>query len=421
MKTKVQNYKIMNKKSKTIDKCQISGTRDLKTILSLGYLPPVNKLRKINTSLEEDSFYPAELMFSKSSKLVQLSTLVDKEILFPKEYPYTSSTTKILRENFKELYKECRKIINISKKDLIIDIGSNDGNLLSNFRNNHRVLGVTPEKIGNIAIKRGIPTLLKYFDKFTSNLIVKKYGKAKIVTATNVFAHIENVDQLMKNLLKILDKNGVFISESHYLVSLIQTNQYDTIYHEHLRYYSLESLKYLFNKYGMKIIHAKKIDTHGGSIRVYATRKNNFKIEKSVAKILNFEKNFLTWKTFKKFKKNVVDSKLNLYSILKKLKANKKKIYGVGAPSRGSTLINYVGLDENIIDCILEIEGSYKIGNYIPGKKIPILSEKKLYKDPPHYVILFSWHIASELKKNLKKRGYKGKFIIPLPQPRIED
>ena len=409
----------MDKKSKTIDKCQISGVRDLKTVLSLGYLPPVNKLKKINNSLSEDIFYPAELMFSPSSQLLQLSTIVDKEILFPKEYPYTSSTTKVLRENFKELYKECKKIVNISSKDLVIDIGSNDGNLLNNFKKNHKVLGVTPEKIGKLAIKKGINTLIKYFNKSTSNLILKKYGQAKIITATNVFAHIENINLLMKNMLKILKKDGVFISESHYLVSLIETNQYDTIYHEHLRYYSLNSLRYLFNKHDMEIIHAKKINTHGGSIRVYAAKKNKFKINKSVKKILNFEKKFINWKAFNKFKKNVVNSKLNLYSILKKLKDKGSKIYGIGAPSRASTLINYVGLDENIIDCVLEIEGSYKIGNYIPGKKIPILSEKKLYKDPPDFVILFSWHIASELKLNLKKKGYRGKFIIPLPYPRI--
>jgi hypothetical protein len=225
----------------------------------------------------------------------------------------------------------------------------------------------------------------------------------------------------MKNLLRILKKDGVFISESHYLVSLIQTNQYDTIYHEHLRYYSLTSLKYLFEKYGIEIIHAKKINTHGGSIRVYAANKNKFKISKNVSKILNYEKSFLNWKTFANFKKNVVTSKLDLYAMLKKIKNSKKKIYGIGAPSRASTLINYVGLDENIIDCILEIDGSYKIGNYIPGKKIPILSERKLYNDPPDFVILFSWHIASELKLNLKKKGYKGKFIIPLPYPKIEN
>ena len=410
----------MNQKSKTIDRCQISGIKDLKSILSLGYLPPVNKLKKINSSLCEDIFFPSELVFSPSSNLVQINTVVNKEILFPSEYPYTSSTTKILRENFKELYKDCKRIINISSKELVIDIGSNDGNLLNNFKNSHRVLGITPEKIGNIAIRNGIPTLIKYFDKPTANLVLKKYGKAKIITATNVFAHIENVHKLMKNILKILDKDGIFISESHYLVSLIKTIQYDTIYHEHLRYYSLKSLEYLFKKYNMEIIHAKKINTHGGSIRVYAARKEKFKINKNVKKILNFEKKFLNFKTFNNFKKKVIASKLNLYSILKKLKEKNKKIYGIGAPSRATTLINYVGLDENIIDCVLEIEGSYKIGNYIPGKKIPILSEKKLYNDPPDFVILFSWHIASELKLNLKKKGFKGKFIIPLPYPRIE-
>ena len=411
----------MDKTSKTITRCQISGINDLKIILSLGYLPPVNKLKKIDSPSSEDVFYPTDLMFSKSSKLVQLNTLVNKEVLFPKEYPYTSSTTKILRENFKELYNECTKIIKIKSKDLVIDIGSNDGNLLNNFKNNHRVLGITPEKIGKIAIKKKIPTLIKYFNKPTTNLVKKKYGNAKIITATNVFAHIENVNELMQNILKILDKDGIFISESHYLVSLIKTNQYDTIYHEHLRYYSLTSLNYLFKKYNMEIIFAKKIDTHGGSIRVYAARKGKHKINKNVFKILKYEKKFLNWKTFNNFKKKVVNSKLSLYSILKKLKDKNMKIYGIGAPSRGSTLINYVGLDENIIDCILEIEGSYKIGNYIPGKKIPILSEKKLYSDPPDYVLLLSWHISSELKINLKKKGYKGKFIIPLPFPRIEN
>jgi hypothetical protein len=122
----------MKQKSKTIDRCQISGAKDLKTIISLGYLPPVNKLKKINSSLSEDMFFPAEMVFSSKSQLAQLTTLVNKEILFPKEYPYTSSTTKILRENFKELYRDCKKIVNISSRDLVIDIGSNDGNLLKN-------------------------------------------------------------------------------------------------------------------------------------------------------------------------------------------------------------------------------------------------------------------------------------------------
>ena len=409
----------MIKKSKTINKCQISGKRDLKSIISLGFLPPVNKMQKINKAQEEATFFPVDLVYSKSSKLVQLNTLVDKSILFPKEYPYTSSTTKVLRENFKELYKECTKIVKLNLNDLIIDVGSNDGNLLNNFKTNHRVLGVTPENIGKIAIKKGINTLISYFDKKTSKYILNRFGKAKIITATNVFAHIENVNNLMGNVLRILKKDGVFITESHYLMPLLKELQYDTIYHEHLRYYSLLSLQYLFNKYNLSIFHAKKIPTHGGSIRVYAARKGSFKALGSVKKILSEEKKFLNWKNFNKFKNNVVKAKIDLYKILNKIVKDKCKIYGIGAPSRASTLINYLGLTSEIIQNVCEVDGSYKIGNYMPGTSIPIISEKKLYSEKPEYALLLSWHISKELILNLRKKGFKGKFIIPLPKPRI--
>lgn len=405
--------------SKTINRCQISKKKDLKKILSLGYLPPVNNYYSINKSKKEEVFFPAELVYSKSSKLVQLSTVVDKTIIFPKSYPYTSSTTKILRDNFKELYQETTKLINLKKNDLVIDIGSNDGNLLSNFKNNHQVLGITPELIGKLAIKKGIKTLIRYFDNQTTNYILKKFKKAKLITATNVFAHIENLEMVMKNIIKILNTDGVFISESHYLVDLIKTVQYDTIYHEHMRYYSLSSLNYLFKKYGLKIFYAKKISTHGGSIRVYVTKSNKYKIHNNVKKILNFEKKFLNLKTFNVFKDKVVMSKIKLYSLLKKLKEKKKIIYGIGAPSRAATLINYVGLDENIVNCILEIKGSYKIGNYMPGTNIPIVNENIIKKYKPDYLLIFSWHISNTLIKEFKKKGFKGKFIIPLPTPHI--
>ena len=409
----------MEKFSKTINRCQISGKKDLKTIISLGFLPPVNKLRKINSLNQESIFFPTDLKYSKSSKLVQLTNIVDKTILFPSEYPYTSSTTKILRENFKELYNECSKLFDLYQDDLVVDIGSNDGNLLSNFKNNHKVLGITPEDIGKIAIKKGIKTLIKYFDEETSRYVLNKFGKARIITATNVFAHIEDVGKLMKNVLRILDNNGIFITESHYLVSLLQTLQYDTIYHEHLRYYSLQSLKYLFDKYGLTIIHAKKIPTHGGSIRVYAAKKGKYKILDSAKKILAYEKKYINWKNLNKFKDDVIKSKLNLYRILNGVRKKKKRIFGIGAPSRVSTLVNYLGLTNEIIENVCEIEGSYKIGNYMPGTNIPIVSETKLFKEKPEYALLLSWHISDELIFNLKKKGYKGKFIIPLPVPRI--
>ena len=281
-----------NLQSKPVIKCQISGSSKLSSIIFLGFLPPVNTLRKINSTLEEEISFPAELLFCKKSKLAQLGCVVNKEILFPYSYPYTSSTTRILRENFADLYKHTHKKTKLTKNDLIIDIGSNDGNLLNNFKNNHRVLGITPEKIGEVAIKKGIPTIIDYFNEKVSKKIIKNYGKAKIITATNVFAHIDNINSIIKSILDVLKSDGIFISESHYLLPLIKTVQYDTIYHEHLRYYSLESLNFLFKKHKLEIIDVKEIPTHGGSIRVFASRKGKFKVSKNVNKQFAKEKNF---------------------------------------------------------------------------------------------------------------------------------
>jgi hypothetical protein len=351
---------------------------------------------------------------------VQIGHIVDPKILFLSEYTYTSSTTKVLRDNFKELYNEASSLIKLSKDDLIIDIGSNDGNLLSNFKDKHKVLGVTPEEIGKLAIKKGIPTLIDFFNEKTADKILKKYGKAKIITATNVFAHIEKIHDIVKSILKLLPKDGVFISESHYLLPLLEDVQYDTIYHEHLRYYSLIALKFLFDMHGLEIFHAKEIPTHGGSIRVYAARKGVQKILPTVKKVLAKEKKSVTSiKNFEKFKNRVILSKLQLYSVLYNLKKSGKRIYGVGAPARSTTLIGYTGLDEGVIDCIVETQGSQKIGKYVPGTKIPIYSEEKLLKDQPEYALLFSWHIAQELIPKITQKGFKGDFIIPLPIVKI--
>ena len=407
--------------SKPVTKCQISNSKSLTSLLFLGYLPPVNTLQKIGSTPKEEISFPAELLYCNKSKLAQLGCIVNKEILFPYSYPYTSSTTKILRENFVDLYNDTSKIVDLKKNDLIIDIGSNDGNLLENFKKKHKVLGITPEKIGKLAIKKGIPTIIDYFNNKIASKVIKRYGKAKIITATNVFAHIDDINKIVKLIKKVLKSDGVFISESHYLLPLIKSVQYDTIYHEHLRYYSLESLNYLFKKHNLQIFNVKEIPTHGGSIRVYAARNGAYKVSINVKKQLNKEKKNLNKQSFEKFRRNVVTSKLNLFSLIKKLKDKNKKIFGVGAPSRASTLINYLGLDQDVVDCVLEINGSYKIGNYIPGTKIPILNENILFKNKPDYLILFSWHIKKELKRNLKKKGFRGKFIIPLPSPKIEN
>jgi len=406
--------------SLVVECCQVCGFTQLEPILFLGYLPPVNTMNPLGEKPHEQKSYPAQLLFCPRCHLVQLGLIVDAGILFPPEYPYTSSTTKILRENFAELYREVQTVLDLKPNDLVVDIGSNDGNLLSNFKDRHRVLGITPEEIGKIAIGRGIPTILNYFTGETVAEVLAQYGQAKLVTATNVFAHIEKVNDVVEGILQLLTADGVFISESHYLLALMETLQYDTIYHEHLRYYSLHSLQYLLEQHGLEVFHVKRIPTHGGSVRVYAARWGAYPVRESVSKLLAAEKpSVLDREALLGFRQRVMLSKLALISLLYELKRQGKRIYGISAPSRASTLINYTGIDEAILDNVLEIKGSHKIGKYVPGTLIPVIEESVLFEDQPDYALLLSWHIAEELMPKLRQKGFKGQFIVPLPEPRI--
>ena len=406
-----------------IDKCQICNNPDLESILFIGYIPPVNQMRPIGERPHEQPAYPAELLFCPKCKLVQLSCIVDPGVLFPPGYPYTSGTTRILHTNFAEMVQDCKKnVIKVDIDDLVVDIGSNDGTLLSKWKEaGHRVHGIEPTDKAQLANERDIPTTQSFFTRESALDVRNKVGAAKIITATNVFAHIENIHNIVESILLILDRDGVFISESHYLMSLLATCQYDTIYHEHLRYYSLHSLKYLLKTHGLEIIYVKKIPTHGGSIRVYAAREGTYPVREVVLKVLDEEiaGGVKSSGRLKEFTREVAMSKLKLYALLKGIKEKGGRVYGIGAPSRASTLITYTGLDNGILNCVMEIKGSHKIGKYMPGTLIPVLEESKLYDDQPEYAMLLSWHIADELMPKLKEKGFKGRFIIPLPEPHV--
>ncbi len=405
--------------SVVVDHCQVCDSTELESVIFIGYLPPVNSMPAIGSRPAEQPAYPAEVLLCRKCQLAQIGLIVDPAILFPPTYPYTSGTTRILRENFAELAVEVSQLYPLRPKDLIVDIGSNDGTLLSNFTKACRVYGIEPTNAGKLAIQRGIKTDISFFNRTAVKTAVAAEGRARMITATNVFAHIEDVHEIVDCILELLDEDGIFISESHYLLPLVETLQYDTIYHEHLRYYSVTALKYLLEMHGLEIIHAKRIPTHGGSVRVFSARKGKYPVQKSVEETLAIEAKELNETKLKAFKQGVVNSKLALYDLLHDIKRKNGRIYGVGAPSRASTLINYVGLDDGILDCVLEIKGSYKIGKYIPGTKIPVLDETRLFEDQPEYAMLLSWHIADELMPKLAARGFKGKFIIPLPEPKI--
>ena len=404
-----------------ISSCQVCDNPELKHVLFLGYMPPVNQMRFIGQVPEEQPSYPTSLLYCSKCELVQLGLCVDPQVIFPPGYPYTSGTTRILRENFAELHRESCGLLALRTEDLVIDIGSNDGTLLKNFQDHdHKVLGIEPTDVGKLAQERGIPTVQNYFRPEVARKVRHEHGPARVITAANCFAHIEDVHSITGGILELLGPKGVFISESHYLIGLLDRLQYDTIYHEHLRYYSLRSLRYLLEMHGLEVFHARYIPTHGGSIRVYAARKGDYPVRETVKQIIDSEpRGAAMLERLNRFRHEVMISKLRLQAMLYDIKNKGERVVGISAPSRASTLITYLGLDDAIVDYVVEIKGSLKIGKYMPGTLIPVIEEGRLFADQPEYALIFSWHIADELAPKLRERGYKGKFIVPLTEPRI--
>ena len=404
-----------------IEHCQVCGHSALENVLSLGYMPPVNQMVTIGEVPRQQPWFPTNLLYCSTCELVQLGLAVDPVIIFPPDYPYTSGTTRILRENFADLYAECAAMLKLSGDDLVVDIGSNDGTLLSNFQSGgHRVLGIEPTDVGRIADKRGIPTMQRYFSPKIAREVRRQYGAARLVTAANCFAHMEDVHAVTDGIVELLAPDGVFVSESHYLIGLLDRLQYDTIYHEHLRYYSLTSLSHLLEMHDLEVFHARAIPTHGGSVRVYAARRGSQKVRPSVAQMKAAEpKGAAMRERLATFRKDVLLSKLRLLSIIRDLKEKGARICGISAPSRASTLINYIGLDEGVIDYVCEIPGSLKIGKYMPGTLIPVVDEGRLFAENPECAIIFSWHIADELTSILRKKSFMGILITPLPNPHM--
>lgn len=414
----------MTSTSRPTEVCQNCGSADLRSVLFLGYVPPANALRPVDHVPTELVAYPLGMLRCGSCTLAQLGTIVDPEVVFPPEFPYRTGGTKALRENFRQLAVEVAEVLDLPSGSLVVDIGSNDGTLLENFQAaGHRVLGVEPSLAAQEAEQRGIPSRMTFFTRGLAAELKADVGTAELITSTNTFAHIPEVGAVVDGIVDLLSDDGVFISESHYLVSLVETLQYDTIYHEHLRFYTVESLSALLSEHGLEIFDVRRISTHGGSIRVYAGKPGRHELQPSVGELLAAERaaGFSDGSALDDFRERVVQSKLDLAALLAPLKRDGARIFAVGAAARASTLINYVGLDENTIECVLEISSSAKLGKHMADTRIPILDEQLLVDEQPDYALLLSWHIADDLVKVLRGKGFKGRFIVPLPTPSVVD
>ena len=405
--------------------CQVCESKEMLPVVDLGLTPLVNTLPHIDSGTPFDSVYDLALMQCKNCSLVQLRFAPDMEEVFPESYPYLSGLTAPLVQNFESQAEKVFSYMseNFVQQELrVLDIGSNDGSLLSRYKERGcLVYGIEPTQAANVANSNNIKTDKAYFDTQSAGRLIQNFGKVSLVTATNVFAHIPNPLQILDNISLVLESDGIFVSENHYFPDLFKQLQVDTIYHEHLRYYTVTSIELLLDLKGFEIIHVEPIESHGGSIRVWSARKGSHKKDNSAAKFKNAEeKAGMTDGTYIPFfQESVRNWRNELRTLISDLNAEGATIGGIGAPSRAVTLISYLGLNHNDIIGIGERTGSKKIGRRIPTTRIPITDEKDLLKMQPSHLLLLSWHMAEFLMQNLRKGGFKGKFIVPLPNPKI--
>lgn len=400
--------------------CRICGSRDVQKFLSLGPTPLANSFLK-EDQINQEQYYPLDVYFCSNCYLVQLLDIVPPEVMF-RDYVYMTSASNPMKAHFLGLAEDVNKNFKINKNDLMIDIGSNDGTLLQCFSNyGLKTLGIEPaSNIARLAEAKGIRTVNEFFNDECAVKISEEFGKAHIITGTNVFAHIDDMESILRGVNHLLSDKGVFIIEAPYLLNLLNNIEFDTIYHEHLSYFSLHPLVYFFKKFDLTIVDVRQIPVHGGSIRVFAQKTPALQSQ-NVKDLLLKEQNakVYSFNTYLRFAQNVASVKDKLITLLKNFKYQGSRITGYGATAKGNTVLNYCGIGTDILDYISDTT-ILKQGTYSPGMHIPIVSEEKFRESLPDYALLLAWNYADDiLKKESEYRRKGGKFIMPIPEPKV--
>ena len=366
--------------------------------------------------------FPITVVICEDCTLLQIDYIVDQNKVYHLDYPYLPGITKTVDNEQKELSDYLFENLELKKNDTVLDIGSNDGSLLKHFRaKGLNTVGVEPTNIAKLANDNGIFTFQSFFNLETVNNIISNKGKAKLITSTNVFAHMSTLGDVMDGIVKAMDDDGYFCFENHYIMEVIEKVQYDTFYHEHLRTYSLISLIKLFEMYDLTLYHAQLVTRYGGSIRAIVSKKKRDQTE-SLKKLLEIENEKLVKnkeKTYKDFVQNINQSRDDLIKKLSEIKSKNLTVIGKSCPARAVVLLNYCNLDENNLDFIAEQPTSLKLNYYIPGTNLEIVNDDILLDKNPDYVLLLAWHLSESIIEKWKKKGLMSKFIIPLPKVRI--
>lgn len=377
--------------------CGACGSADLDLVLSLGSSPPTCVMQCVGRRKATEDHHPLELLRCHDCTLVQLSVVIDPEVVFPPDYPYSSGNSRMLHDNFEDLarwaFNRARGLHPIH--DLVVDIGANDGTLLSKFTGLSTV-GVEPTEQFH---KIDGPAYNAFFSEELARQIRKYHGPAKVITACNVLAHVDDIGDVMRGIDVLLADDGILIAENHDLASVVD-GQWDTVYHEHLRFYDPYSFNALLEAYGFGCREWQAIPTHGGSFRMLAKRGVG---DAPFPRDYDFER--LRMEAF-----------LDRSGVRSEVYA--RNLVGIGATARATTIINYCGLDVEDITYVCEVAGSDKIGHYIPGTRIPVVDEARLFEEQGD-AILFSWHLADGIVPKLREKGYTGEIVIPI-QPWVQ-
>ena len=401
-----------------ISKCQVCNSEKLHLVLDLGHQPLCDSLLTKEMLTQEEVTYPLRMLWCEECSLAQLDYCVDGSIVYHPDYPYRTGITKELVEYLNMMSRSLISKYNLKQDDLVVDLGSNDGTLLSGFKEfGTKVIGVEPTNIAKIANKNKIETIQEFFSVDVANQIKTQHGEASLILATNMFAHMAKISEVVLGVWTLLKHDGVFVFENHYLLDVLQGGQFDTIYHEHLRTYSLKSLIKLFSYYDFTVTDVERGNRYGGNIRVHVTKGKNRSISENVIKLLNLEEDSGLYKleTYIDFADRVRKAKRDFLNFILKKKEEGKTIVANSCPGRSVTLLNYYGVDTDLIPYIAEQPTSLKLNMFLPGKLIPIVNNEILINEQPDYVILLAWHYAEPIMKQLKNRGLKSNFIIPLP------
>ncbi len=407
-----------------LDRCQICGSTNFQHIVDLGFSPPCDSLLTRDALKRPEVSYPLNTLRCRDCGLVQIDHVVDPRALFHREYPYRSGITETLRKNLHGTSARVAQKIGLPQGALVVDVGSNDGTVLRGFKDvGMRVLGVEPTNIADIAIADGIPTLNEFFSRDTASRIRSEHGEAMVVTAANVFAHINNLSGLLNGVHDLLDDHGVFVTESHYMVDILETLQYDSIYHEHLKFYLVKPLQRLFDGHGFTLEDVERIPNYGGSLRAYARKGRGGRVASAVTELLALEEQRGCYDDapYDRFRERTEASRRALRSLVVRLNDEGKRVVGIGSPGRAVTLLQYCGLTPDLIPYIAEQSSSLKLGLYTPGTHIPVVDEARMFAEQPEYGLMLSWHYAAPIIKNLRTRGLKSRVIVPLPDVTIVD